>query len=73
MNNNLWLIIQSVLSVLIVILILLQSQGSGLGSVWGGGGETFHTKRGVEKVLFNLTIIFIILFAVTSIASLITK
>ncbi|PIP51818.1 preprotein translocase subunit SecG, partial [Candidatus Beckwithbacteria bacterium CG23_combo_of_CG06-09_8_20_14_all_47_9] len=57
MNNNIWLIIQSVLSVLIVVSILLQSQGSGLGSAWGGGGETYHTKRGVEKVLFNLTIV----------------
>ncbi|NCO12020.1 MAG: preprotein translocase subunit SecG [Candidatus Pacebacteria bacterium CG_4_10_14_3_um_filter_34_15] len=73
MNNNIWLIIQSVLSVLIVVSILLQSQGSGLGSAWGGGGETYHTKRGVEKVLFNLTIVFVVLFAVTSIASLLTK
>lgn len=67
------LIIQSVLSVLIVISILLQSQGSGLGSSWGGASETYHTKRGVEKVLFNLTIFFITLFAITSIASLIIK
>ncbi|MCB9813010.1 MAG: preprotein translocase subunit SecG [Pseudomonadales bacterium] len=73
MNNNIWLIIQSILSIVIVVSILLQSQGSGLGSAWGGGGETYHTKRGVEKVLFNLTIIFIVLFAITSIASLITK
>jgi preprotein translocase subunit SecG len=73
MNNNTWLIIQSVISVLIVISILLQSQGSGLGSAWGGGGETYHTKRGVEKVIFNLTIFLIVLFAITSIASLITK
>ena len=71
--NNTWLIIQSVLSVLIVVSILLQSQGSGLGSTWGGGSETYHTKRGVEKVLFNLTIIFIVLFAIISIASLIAK
>ncbi|MBU0975020.1 preprotein translocase subunit SecG [Patescibacteria group bacterium] len=73
MNNNAWLIIQSVLSVLIVVSILLQSQGSGLGSAWGGGGETYHTKRGVEKVLFNATIIFVVLFAFTSITSLLTK
>ena len=73
MNSNIWLIIQSVLSILIVVSILLQSQGSGLGSAWGGGGETYHTKRGVEKVLFNLTIVFIALFAIISIASLITK
>ena len=73
MNSNTLLIIQSILSVLIVVSILLQSQGSGLGSAWGGGGETYHTKRGVEKVLFNLTILFVVLFAITSIASLIIQ
>lgn len=73
MNNNVLLIIQSVLSVLIVVSVLLQSQGSGLGSTWGGGGETYHTKRGMEKVLFNLTIVFIILFALSSIASLVAN
>ena len=73
MNSNTLLIFQSVLSVLIVVSILLQSQGSGLGSAWGGGGETYHTKRGVEKVLFNLTIIFVVIFAITSVASLIIK
>ncbi|MBP7700695.1 preprotein translocase subunit SecG [Candidatus Woesebacteria bacterium] len=73
MNNTVLLVIQSILSVLIVICILLQSQGSGLGSAWGGGGETYHTKRGIEKVLFNLTILFVVLFAITSIASLLTK
>ncbi len=73
MNNNFWLIAQSILSILIVILILLQSQGSGLGSAWGGGGETYHTKRGIEKVLFNSTIILVILFAIVSITALVTK
>jgi len=73
MNNGTWLIIQSILAVLIVVLILLQSQGSGLGSAWGGGGETYHTKRGVEKVIFNLTIILITLFAIVSITALVAK
>jgi preprotein translocase subunit SecG len=68
---NAWLIIQSILSVAIIVTVLLQSQGSGLGSLWGGGGETYHTKRGVEKILFNLTIALIIAFAIVSIISLI--
>lgn len=73
MNNTVLLVIQSILSVFIVVCVLLQSQGGGLGSAWGGGGETYHTKRGAEKVLFNLTILFVVLFAITSIASLLTK
>lgn len=63
-------IAQIVLSVLITGSILLQAQGSGLGSSWGGGGETYHTKRGVEKVVFVFTIIAIALFVVLSIVNL---
>ncbi len=65
-------IAQIVISVLIVALILLQAQGSGLGNTWSGGGETYHTKRGVEKITFYITIFLIALFVVTSIANVIT-
>lgn len=68
--SNILLIAQIVLSVLIVVAILLQAQGSGLGTTWGGGGETYHTKRGLEKVLFYFTIIGIGLFIILSIANL---
>ncbi|MFZ5438043.1 MAG: preprotein translocase subunit SecG [Patescibacteria group bacterium] len=68
--QNIYLVIQIFLAILIVVFILLQAQGSGLGSTWGGGGETFHTRRGVEKVIFTMTIVAIILFAAVSIVSL---
>jgi protein translocase SecG subunit len=61
---------QIILSILLVGAILLQSQGSGLGSTWGGGGETYHTKRGLEKMVFYFTIIGTVLFAVLSVANL---
>ncbi len=64
-------ITQIVISTLLVILILLQAQGTGLGSTWGGGGETYHTRKGVEKIVFISTIISICLFILLSIASLI--
>ncbi len=53
-----------VVSVLLVIFILLQQQGSGLGTIFGGsgGGESYRSKRGVEKLFFNLTIILIVMF-----------
>lgn len=56
-----------ILSVFLTTAILLQSQGSGLGATWGGGGETYHTRRGLEKVLFYATIIGIGLFIVLSV------
>ena len=66
--KNILLISQIVLSIIIATLILLQAQGTGLGSTWGGGGETYHTKRGLEKVLFYLTIAAITIFAAVSLA-----
>ena len=63
------LIVQIILSILLIVSILLQSQGTGLGSVWGGGGENYHTKRGVERVLLFLTAFFIFIFAITTLSS----
>lgn len=68
MHNGL-LIANIVLSVVIVVLILLQGKGAGLGSAWGGGGEFYQTRRGVEKITMRLTYIFIFLFFVLSVAN----
>ena len=65
--HQILLIAQIVLAVFLTIAILLQAQGSGLGAAWGGGGETYHTRRGLEKVLFYSTIVGIILFTLVSI------
>lgn len=64
------LAIEILLSVGIVISILLQSSGAGLGNAFSGagGGEFFRSKRGIEKTLFNITVLLIGLFVVTSIA-----
>jgi preprotein translocase subunit SecG len=53
---------QIVLSVVLIIFILLQSKGSGLGGVFGGEGNVYRTKRGAEKILFVATIVVVILF-----------
>lgn len=65
-----WLVAQIVLAVLITGAVLLQSQGGGLGTAWGGGGETYHTRRGLEKVVFYLTIVLVGLFTLVSVAVL---
>lgn len=67
------LIAQIIVSVFLTGAILLQAQGSGLGTSWGGGGETYHTKRGVERVVFILTIVGVIVFAALSVANLIVR
>ncbi|GAB4158768.1 MAG: hypothetical protein Fur003_2550 [Candidatus Dojkabacteria bacterium] len=65
---NVLLVIQIVVSVLLVISILLQNRSEGLGSIFGGsaGGEAFRTRRGLEKLLYNLTIAFAVIFVVLS-------
>ena len=64
-------IIQIILSVAVIIFILLQARGAGLGSVFGGSsaGSVFKTRRGVERLIFNLTIVFVILFVAVSLLS----
>lgn len=55
-------IAQIAVSVLLIISILLQNRGAGLGGIFGGEGNIYRTKRGVEKGLFVSTIIFAIIF-----------
>lgn len=69
--NNVITIIHIALAIILTGCILMQPQGSGFGSSWGGGGETYHTRRGVEKVVFYLTILTVALFTLTSIAVLV--
>ncbi len=64
--------IQIVLSVLLVIAILLQQTGAGLGGAFGADNFStgFHTRRGFEKTLFNITVVLAVLFALSAIVSL---
>ena len=66
-------IVQIFISIVLVIAILLQQRGSSLGSSFGGGGASYHTKRGFEKILFTSTVILGVLFALTTIASLVIR
>jgi preprotein translocase subunit SecG len=71
--KNFLLILNIVFSVLIVVFILIQGRGAGLGSAWGGGGEMFQTRRGMEKIILWLTTIFIVIFLVVSLINLFVK
>lgn len=61
-------IIQASISVLLVVSILLQSRGSGLGAGMGVDfGGSYHTKRGFEKFLMRSSVVLSALFIVVSI------
>lgn len=68
--SNILTIVQIVLSILLVIVVLLQQQGSGLGSAFGGDGNVFRTKRGIEKTLFYATIVLAIAFMGAGLANI---
>jgi preprotein translocase subunit SecG len=58
-----------ILSVLLVVLVMLQTKGGGLGAIFGGDNGVYRTRRGVERTVFNLTIVVSVLFLVTAFIS----
>lgn len=57
------LIAQQITGILLVLLILVQEKGSGLGEAIGGVGANYQTtKRGAEKVLARTTVVFLVAF-----------
>jgi preprotein translocase subunit SecG len=65
--------IQIFIAILLIILILSQAKGAGLGSAWGGSSEFYTTRRGMEKIIFVATIILATLFLLLSIVNLLLK
>lgn len=63
-------IAQIAVSVLLIAAILLQSRGTGLGATFGGEGNVYRTKRGLEKILFRSTIVFAAAFLALALANI---
>lgn len=57
---------QILVSVLLITVVLLQAKGSGFGAGLGGTTSTFRTRRGLEKTLFQATIVLVIIFLAMS-------
>jgi len=60
-----------IVSFALIALVLLQSKGAGLGGLGGGdfGGSGYHVRRGVERLVFNLTIVLSILYFLLALLS----
>lgn len=54
-----------VLSLVLIALVMMQVRGGGFGDMFGGS-DLYRTRRGVEKTVFNATIVFSALFLVTA-------
>lgn len=64
-------LIQIILGVLLVLVIIIQQKGTGLGTAFGGDFSFYRTKRGAEKLLFYLTIILSSVFILLSLVGLV--
>lgn len=71
MRQTILAVAMILLSMLLSTAILLQQRSSGLGAAFGGDGNVFRTKRGLEKGLFYFTIALAALFFGTAILNLV--
>ncbi|RJQ26162.1 preprotein translocase subunit SecG [Candidatus Parcubacteria bacterium] len=70
---NTLLFLQIIVSTLLIVSIILQSRGSQVGIAFGGTGETYRSKRGLERFLYYVTIILSVIFASLSILLLLVR
>ena len=66
-------IVLIVLAVLLTTAILLQQRGAGLGGIFGGAGNVYRAKRGLEKYLFVTTIVLAAAFLSVALINIILK
>ncbi len=60
-------------TLLMILLILVQTRGASLGAGLGGGGEVNTTRRGTDKTIFQLTIITAMVFSLSLILGVVVK
>jgi preprotein translocase subunit SecG len=63
-------IAQIIVAAAMIAVSLLQVKGGGLGGIFGQADTFYRTKRGVEKTLFQFTIVLVVIFIVLSVVSL---
>ena len=63
---------QIVVSIAVMVAILLQARGTGLSSTFGGDSAVYRSRRGIERTLWQFTVVLIVLFVLFSLASFIS-
>ena len=66
-------IAQILVSIALIVLVILQARTSGLGSIFGSDTSVYRTRRGVERTLFNMTVVFSVLFLLISLISVLLQ
>jgi preprotein translocase subunit SecG len=60
---------QILVSIAVIVAILLQNRGTGLSGTFGGDSAVYRSRRGIERRLWQFTIVLLILFILFSLAS----
>jgi preprotein translocase subunit SecG len=60
---------QLVVSIALMVAILMQARGTGLSGAFGGDSAVYRSRRGIERRLWQFTIILAVLFSIFSLAS----
>ena len=63
-------VVQIIVAIALILVILLQVRGGGLGGIFGQADTVYRTKRGLEKRLFQLTVILVVLFIIIAVVTL---
>jgi preprotein translocase subunit SecG len=60
---------QIIVSIALIFAILLQARGTGLSGTFGGDSAVYRSRRGIERRLWQFTIVLLILFTLFSLVS----
>jgi preprotein translocase subunit SecG len=66
-------IAQIILAIALIATVLIQSKGEELGGVFGGAQSVYQTRRGVDKLLFTITVLLAIAFFALAIVNVIVS
>lgn len=64
-------IAEIIISLVLVLVLLVQSRGAGFDGTFNSDSSVFRTRRGVEKTLFQLTIVLAVVFVIVSVLSVV--
>lgn len=71
--RTLFNVLTVIFGILTIISVLVQNRGQSLGASFGGDSGFYRSKRGAEKVLYNATIVFAVIFVLSIILSILSK
>lgn len=64
-------IVEIIISLVLILVLLVQSRGAGFDGTFNSDSSVFRTRRGVEKTLFQLTIVLAVVFVIVSVLSVV--